>query len=207
MSNKIERVTDIQKLLVGILEEYSGKEANIMIAGGSLCTVLASSSISKMDTEKWSIFYSDERCDQSKLNYSESTEFLNLLSIKTKVNRIDSLSKRGAEEYNDLLKKTRIDLALLGIGNNGHICSIWPNSPEMDSGEYCIKVEVDDELRDHITVTIKYLNESVNRICFILAKKNNKEKSINKPDKSIQLTRPYEVYKEITNKNSDAYLE
>jgi 6-phosphogluconolactonase len=173
---------DFKTVLFKILQKYSGRRLNLMISGGSLQRCLDDERYQKLDTMHWSIYYTDERVDQSYLNYEASLPFINMLEAK--VFRIESFlgAEEAARRYSEVLED--IDLCILGIGSDGHICSLLPESEYLDSSEYVIGVEGDFAVsRRRITVTLRFLNERVNEIYFVVPQ--NKIKNIAEPHPSI----------------------
>lgn len=168
--------------LYQILKKYSGSDLSLMISGGSLLSCLDDSRYEELDTSKWIIFYSDERVDQDQLNYTASIPFID--KTKAKINRISSSlpSEQAIKEYSE--KLINIDICLLGIGKDGHICSLLPNSMELNSEEYVIGLEGNFPISPkRISITLKFINEKVSKLYFVVP--NNKEKNILKPDESI----------------------
>jgi len=172
---------DFNEELYQVLKEYSGRRLSLMISGGSLLKCLDDQRYETMDTSNWEIFYSDERVDQDALNYTASLPFIN--RIKAKVHRMFSeIPEKAAREYSGVLKD--VDVCLLGIGDDGHICSLQPRCRELDSDEYVVALEGSFEISPRrMTVTLKFINEKVSRLYFVIP--NSNKKKITKPDESI----------------------
>ncbi|KAI5150562.1 6-phosphogluconolactonase [Enteropsectra breve] len=192
----IIRTANFKETIYKILEKYSGKELNLMIAGGSLLNILAYEKTGTLNTGAWKIYFADERVEQGHLNYSGAQDFLNLTNCKFFPMETSLGAKEAAEKYNKILDGVKIDLCLLGIGDNGHICSLWPESDSLESKENVVGVCVECPLSpQRVTTTLKFLNESVSCLYFVIPPKNGKPKSISEPHESIRsrLTKEYTV--------------
>lgn len=174
--------SDFNTEIYHILREYSGTDLSLMISGGSLLQCLDDGRYEELDTTGWRIFYSDERVDQDNLNYTASVPFIN--RTKASVHRIQSSMSvsEAVEDYSGRLAD--IDVCLLGIGGDGHICSLPPDSRELDSEEYVVALDTGFQVSpQRISVTPRFLNERVSRLYFVVP--NSNEKNISKPDESI----------------------
>jgi len=199
------RTANFKDALYTILREYDNRSLKLMISGGSLLETLENQSYRSLVTDKWEIYYADERCDQKHLNYKDSEKFLSLL--KSRNYRIDTAScsdnssgkdnsPTGVEEYKGILKDKKMDICLLGVGENGHICSLWPNSEELHSRETVIKTRVPAAVSpDRVTVTLHFLNNFVSACYFVIPPKNGIPKLVAEPHESIRngLTIDYTV--------------
>jgi len=167
-----------------ILRCYSGRCFSLMISGGSLLKCLDDGRYELLDTSRWSVFYSDERADQSQLNHAAAHGFLK--RIKARVHPIHTSVPLddAAIEYSKILSDFVIDVCLLGIGGDGHICSLLPECPELDSLQYVTALSGAFTVSPRrVSVTPKYINERVNELIFVVP--NSKEKNVVQPDKSI----------------------
>jgi len=104
------------------------------------------------------------------------------------------------DRYEKIMSNTdvvkAIDICLLGIGDNGHICSLWPESESLLSNRFVENVNVDCPLsRNRITVTLKLLNELVKSLYFVIPPKKGKPQSVSEPHESIRkkITIKYDV--------------
>lgn len=199
---EILRTNNFKELLFEILSEYSGKSSNIMISGGSLLEVLNNSNYRNLDTSKWSIFYADERCDQNLLNYTASLPFLGYLNAKVYRIRTDLGASGAVLDYSSIIEDVKIrrvnnditeastiqmDVCILGIGENGHICSLWPDSKSLDAEDFVINTKVDTNISpERVTITLRFLNSSVKNLYFVLPPKNGKVKTVVEPHSSIK---------------------
>ncbi len=159
-------IEKFDEYVLNLLSEYSGKECNLMISGGSVTDLLVESIplIKTLDTKEWNLFYSDERCDIDNLNFVRSLEFIKEIKFK----RIHPIMSMQSD-----IKYTRekMDICLLGIGENGHICSLWPDTEDLLTHKTFIKVTVKDAIKERMTVTTEFLNSNVKNLYFLLPSK------------------------------------
>ncbi|ADM11358.2 6-phosphogluconolactonase/glucosamine-6-phosphate isomerase/deaminase [Encephalitozoon intestinalis ATCC 50506] len=173
---------DFSTEIYRILKEYSGRSLALMISGGSLLQCLEDKRYLTMDTSGWRIFYSDERADQNHLNYTGSIGFIS--KTNADVHRIwtsrplDEAAKMYSAELPD------IDVCLLGIGGDGHICSLPPGCKELESDDYVVALEGDFPISPRrVTVTPKFINEKIRDLYFVVP--SSRKKGVSAPDRSI----------------------
>ncbi|KAJ3043389.1 6-phosphogluconolactonase [Rhizophlyctis rosea] len=120
----------------------------VALSGGSLPKILAADlkNNTTIDFTKWHIFFADERVvplDHEDSNYKACKDTLfDAISVpREQIYTVDaSLSHdKAAEEYTQQLKKVfggdavpSIDLILLGMGPDGHTCSLFPGHPLLE---------------------------------------------------------------------------
>lgn len=190
---KMLRTRDFSEMLWNILSPFDSRELNLMISGGSILDYLKDSRYRSVNSSKWQVFFADERCNMNYLNYEGSMLFLNLLEAKVhpiltrdKERSMGMHSLRDRYE-SDLKSISSIDVCLLGVGENGHICSLWPSSSSLDSNRLVEAVTVDCPLSpDRLTVTLKFINQHVRDLYFVIPPKDGKPKDITGPHPSIR---------------------
>lgn len=178
-----------------VLVEYSGKELRLMIAGGSILTFFSSSRVSAFDTKRWSIYYSDERFGSEDLNYTTSLSFVKSIEANVFPIQPSDTPEFSAEEYSRICKY--VDLAILGIGEDGHIASLFPNSSALNSKKHFVPVYNSPKPPPvRITATLEFFNKCVGRLIFLIPPKNGQLKDVMEPHQSIRsgLCRKYTVY-------------
>ncbi len=126
-----------------------------------------------IDWSRVRIFFGDERCvppDDAQSNYKMARDtFLQSASVPpTNVFRmqgeVDPVA--AARAYRDELVATlgehpRLDLAMLGMGNDGHTASLFPGTdPLTDNDEFVRAVFAPSQAQWRITLTPKVLNAS-----------------------------------------------
>lgn len=158
---------------------------NIMLSGGSTPAsvyraLAAPPRITEVDWAKVSFFFGDERWVpntdvQSNFRMAHET-LLSQLPVEGNVYPVDtglSTPEEGAKQYDALLSKLvgnegQIDILLLGLGEDGHTASLFPNSEalNMDEKLVCaVKNPNDNTIR--ISITPKVIKNS-KRILFIV---------------------------------------
>lgn len=199
--SKTVRTASFKDTLFEILAKHDGRALNLMICGGSLLSVLDNPSYKTLNTSKWRIFYADERCNLDYLNYDESLQFLSYLDSKNYPIPVELGKEVAIKKYREILgsgmlrtnARHFIDICLLGIGDNGHICSLWPESDDLHAREDFIGVTVDCPFSpDRATITIKFINREVGDLYFVIPPKNGAPKKVSEPHPSIWelITRP-----------------
>lgn len=97
---------------------------NIALAGGSTPLYLYKL-MSKYKFSNFKFFLTDERYvpnDDTESNYHNISKFLNIEPVY-KSGDIE----KDCEEFSNIIKKNPINIALLGIGEDGHSASIFPD--------------------------------------------------------------------------------
>ena len=130
------------------------------------------------------LFFSDERCvppDDSQSNYDMvERSLLSWIDIPLhNVHRIkgELAPSLAAQEYENELKSTlgdtqgRLDLLLLGIGEDGHIASIFPGTDAVDEqSALVLPVKTPNQNIQRVTLTFPILN-SAREIRFLVSGK------------------------------------
>src|SRR3989344_5821337 len=74
------------------------------------------------------------------------------------------------KEIEDLFKKFKKKVGVMGIGANLHTASIFPYSAAAHSADYVVSEEVDNEFRQRVTLTLKALGEFTNFVILAFGK-------------------------------------
>lgn len=167
---------------------------NIALSGGNtpkmLFDILSEDYSEKLDWSKVHLFWVDERCvppDDSESNFGMTKEhLLNSINIPdTNVHRIygEDDPEREVVRYSEELKNNIklisgipvFDLMLLGMGDDGHTASIFPNIIELwDSANICEVAVHPVSGQKRITITGKVINNS-KKIVFLVTGKSKSE--------------------------------
>ena len=142
MSVEIRVVENPAREAAGLLIVHASAGGNIALSGGS--TPGRAYELAAQLHPDWSgahVWFGDERAvppGDSRSNYRlVRTTLLDSLSRSPEVHRIRG--ERPAEEaaalYNEELDGVTLDLALNGIGPDGHTASLFPTSPALDERE------------------------------------------------------------------------
>ncbi|KAJ2741321.1 suppressor of los1-1 [Coemansia sp. BCRC 34301] len=163
---------------------------SVAFSGGSLPATVARYLRDNKSVEfaKWFVFFSDERCvehSDAESNYKlVKDELLSHVSIPDEqiVKISEALvndSKKAAEDYGLQIAKAlgcdivnqppTFDCILLGIGPDGHTCSLFPGHPQVEEKEKWVTF-IDDSPKppaSRITLTIPMLNQARN-VAFVV---------------------------------------
>jgi 6-phosphogluconolactonase len=153
---------------------------SIALAGGStpesLYKLLASDEFkNKIDWTKTLVFFGDERCvapDDAESNYRMANEaLLSRVSIPPEnVFRLrgEIEPEKAAAEYEAIIKKTlgenaRFDLILLGMGDDGHTASLFPQTEALRETEKVVAANFVEKLKaKRLTLTFRAVNSAKN---------------------------------------------
>ncbi len=145
-----------------------------------------------VDWSRVHFFWGDERCvpvDDSGNNYGQTKQVLFDKIGTTNIHRINSdlAPDSAATDYANTLKVfsepplewPRFDLVLLGMGEDGHTASLFPNSPvDVASPTLAVTANYQDRPANRVTLTPKVFNQA-REIWFFVAGAN-KAKSLQK---------------------------
>jgi 6-phosphogluconolactonase len=134
---------EVARLVAERLAEQAGAGGSIVLTGGS--TPKRAYNLAAELEPNWSgvdVWWGDERCvpvDDERSNFGMAKAALldRLAQEPAAVHRMrgELGSEAGADEYNEeaaYLRMGTFDLALLGLGPDGHVASLFPNSPTLD---------------------------------------------------------------------------
>ncbi|KAJ1959440.1 suppressor of los1-1 [Dipsacomyces acuminosporus] len=171
----------------------------VAFSGGSLPATVAKylKNNPSVDFSKWYVFWADERCvtyTDADSNYKlVKEELLNYVNIpEDQIIAINeslvSDSEAAAKDYQEQLQRVfgsegvpKFDLILLGIGPDGHTCSLFPGHPEINEKEKWVTF-INDSPKPpprRITLTLPVLNNA-HEVAFVVTggNKNDMVKTI-----------------------------
>lgn len=185
-----------------VIEEFG--VCNVALSGGStpklLFDLISENYAEKFDWINIHFFWGDERCvppksSQSNFGMTNSHLLKHIKIPEQNIHRIrgENDPAKEAEYYSDILKlkirnKThnhipKFDLLILGMGDDGHTASIFPDQIELwNSNNLCVVAEHPESGEKRISVTGKIINNS-SKVVFLITGKNKSEvlsKIINK---------------------------
>ncbi len=173
----------------------SQDELHVALSGGSTPKVvfdyLAKYFAAEIDWSKVFFYWGDERCvspDDSESNFKMTQDHLfskiaipasNIFRIMGENNPADEAIRYGELLEKKLPKANEIpqfDLVMLGMGDDGHTASIFPDSIQLwDSSKNCEVVSHPDTGQKRITITGKLINNA-KRVTFLVTGGNKAEK-------------------------------
>lgn len=180
------KVFESPELLAESFAEYFAEETakksryNIALSGGStpkiIFQALAEEYSNKIEWNKVHFYWGDERCvppDSDESNYKMAKEFLldEIRLPETNIYRIKGECEPHAEaiRYSDkILETVRIinnlpsfDFVMLGLGEDGHTASIFPDRLDLFKSEkLCEAVQHPSTHQNRITLTGNLINNS-----------------------------------------------
>lgn len=187
MKTKIA-VSALEDVAYDQLFAFDGNPLTLMISGGSIIRVLEHKKIAALNKNKWVVYFADERCVPAEDKQSNRKQAENFLEGVGEVVAIDiSVSPDEALRiYRERLQNAKFDLAILGIGEDGHIASVFPGSPIIDSSD--IVAHITDSPKppeERITVTPRMLT-MVKKLVFLIPRlPNGMLKAVEEPHFSI----------------------
>ena len=164
-----------------LIDLIDGRESvHIALSGGStpkvVFDVLAEHFGSKIVWSKLHLYWGDERCvppDDAESNYKMTVDhLLSKVAIpKKNIHRIkgENDPQKEAKRYARILGKNlpvsaglpQFDLVILGMGDDGHTASIFPNALALwDKKSYCVVAEHPDSGQKRITITGQLINNA-----------------------------------------------
>jgi 6-phosphogluconolactonase len=177
-----------------ITQLTSGKENFFLaLSGGTTPKVIFQTLVrdfkKKIDWNKVHFFWGDERCvppDHPESNYGMAKEYLlnhidipdeNIHRIRGENNPVDE-----AESYSDKIKRylpevnglPQFDAAMLGLGEDGHTASIFPDQLKLLSSDKICETAIHPSTKQkRITLTGKVINNSGEIYFLVTGKKKS----------------------------------
>jgi 6-phosphogluconolactonase len=174
----------VQFLELIISRQKTGDDFSVILGGGrtpkllnQIIVELAKTEVHTIDWNRVSIYFSDERCvpldhpdSNFKLIFDTLIEPLGISS--TNVFRIlgEIGPEKAAADYHNKLSIFRgqhdtpvFDLALLGLGTDGHTASLFPHSPALEEfNKFAAPAGRGPEGWERVTVTLPVFNAAKN---------------------------------------------
>jgi len=157
------------------------KFCNIMVPGGNSPIVFFKQfSKSCVHWEKVKIFLSDERflpknhTNRNDKNFSDNFSFSGNHPVFHNIPVELGLDK-GISSYRKILDNESMDIVVLGLGEDGHIASLFPNCNSLNSSESCFIVRNSAKLpKKRISVGMTTIRRASKRIILVIGKSKRK---------------------------------
>lgn len=168
----------------------------VAISGGSLPKLLSKNLAGNdaIDFSKWHLFFADERCvplDHADSNYLEvKNQLLSKLNGKIADSNVHTINtavvsnpEKAAQDYEQQLKDVfgddstpQFDLLLLGMGPDGHTCSLFPGHPLLEEKSRWVAPIFDSPKppKERITLTFPVVNNA-KEVAFVTAGEGKKD--------------------------------
>ena len=187
-----ELLTGFVSFFIGTAQKFIAKQGtfNIVLSGGNspkkLYELLASPEYNKkIDWSKIFFFFGDERCvpegdKENNAGMVQQTLFNPLQISPGKIFKIDTTfsPKEAAAKYAHVIathfkgRPPHFDLIILGLGENAHTASLFPNNSVLLETAATVKeVYLKNESRYRITMTAPLIN-AAHQVAFLVYGKN-----------------------------------
>jgi len=186
MASELKKIYEVVILKKG--------KVSIALSGGNtpklLFQTLSNNYKDKIDWSKVNLFWVDERCvppESEESNFGMTYKYLlsNINIPGSNIHRIEgeNIPYNEAERYAGVLRNNlrlennlpKLDITLLGMGDDGHTASIFPDQMYLlNSDNYCEVAMNPYTGQKRITLTGKVINNS-ERIYFLVTGKNKAE--------------------------------
>ncbi len=157
----------------------SGSFSLVLSGGTTPVNVYKLLAKEKINFEKWHIYFGDERCfplnHPERNSYVAQSIWLSKVNIP-KANIFIIPAEAGNEEAATLYEKVldsekAFDLVILGMGDDGHIASLFPNQKWDDSRQVNPIKDAPKSPSDRVSLTPSRLSNS-DEVLFLIAGKN-----------------------------------
>jgi len=187
-----------QILSVKITDVLKAKdELNIALSGGNtpieLFKVLAAEYKDKIEWNKINFYWVDERCvppDSPDSNfgnaYNNLFRYINISPARLHRIKGEADPKKEAMRYSDLVKHNvpqngtlpHFDIILLGLGDDGHTASIFPNQMQLLTSEKLYETAIQPKTgKTRITMTGNLINNA--KLIYFLVSGGGKSEVVN----------------------------
>jgi 6-phosphogluconolactonase len=138
--------------------------AHVALSGGSAARALGLLGPMLPDWRDVHLWYGDERCvplDDPESNHRLVTEHLDAPEATWHPVRTELSPEEAAAAYSEEFGNVTLDVALNGMGLDGHTASLFPGYPQLQADGICVAVHDSPKPPpDRVTLTFPVFNES-----------------------------------------------
>jgi 6-phosphogluconolactonase len=182
---------DAANLFAGSVKEAVEKRdiCHVCLSGGAApretYSLLGGEAGAHIQWPKVHVYFGDERCvppDHEDSNYRMADEALlrHVDIARHNIHRMQAElgGEKAAEAYEEMLRtqlrdcEGRFDLVFLGMGEDGHTASLFPETTALDvNNQWCVRNFVPKLNDERVTLTYPILNEALQIVFLIVGKK------------------------------------
>jgi len=155
------RVADVLAVAIDGARTVHG-EAHVALAGGSIVRAYALLGAELPDWRDVHLWYGDERCvalDDAESNHRAVTEHLAAPDATWHPVATHLGCEAAAAAYAQEIADVTLDVAVNGMGPDGHTASLFPSFPQVHAGGVCLAVhDAPKPPPDRVTLTLPKLN-------------------------------------------------
>ena len=165
-------VPELKSLLTQSFEDWAQEGESVALSGGATALIfLPALRVAMVDWSKITLFWADERAvpaDDPESNYGIADRMLlsplgakapRAIRMPADIAELGQAALKYDEELTTLLGGGPLDLALLGVGEDGHVCSLFPGHKALLQNDLRA-VAVEDAPRApkrRLSLTLRYL--------------------------------------------------
>ena len=208
---------------VAFLASKAGKERHcftVALSGGSLMKILSPPLVSSplandINWSDWQVFWADERCvpltsPESNYGLADRLLFSHINIPRDQIHAVDDTlgASEAAEAYASVMEEVfqpgagrfpKFDLILLGIGEDGHTASLFPNHALLKETQRWVAPVFDAPKPppERVTLTLPVINNA-RHVLFVAAGKGKQDilsevlRSDHRPELPAELVSPFD---------------
>ena len=158
-----QRVAEVLAAAIDGARTIHGR-AHVGLSGGSAVNSFDLLGPMLPDWRQVHLWYGDERCvplDDPESNHRLATEHLTAPEATWHPVPTDLGCEQAAEAYGEEIAEVTLDVALNGMGPDGHTASLFPGFPQVTAEGICLPVHGSPKSPpDRVTLTLPKLNAS-----------------------------------------------